>query len=708
MRILLVDADAWSPDASKIAYWRADLDALMYTFDLWTVLTSTTDLPPASTLARYDLVVWHQPTTSPGYINAWPILADYMDSGGHLLISGQDIGYWDDHDASRVYYRSYLHARYQVDDSGFRSVQGLGGEIFSGISMTLNTADSAANQTKPDAVVALDASATPLFQYVASTTPGSVAGLKIGADTHQAIYLPFGLEGVGPAATRRQVLAQALDWLSLPALSVSAGTLLAEPGQVLTFTLRLANTTQTTARGLVIRNALPAELSYVAGSASGGLVYDDASATLRWQGEVEWQTAKTFTYQARIGSLPGGVWLLDTAYLSSNTVAPMASSARVLILAPDLQLSTKLAQPALVGKGQEITYTVSLTNSGLISTTVSVVDQLPAATDYVAGSASAGATYNAALDRIEWTGQVAPSDTGSADYLLTDSDSLFGPTFNWMEIAGPGTRVPALDDTVHGPFDIGFPFTFYGVTYNSFYISSNGWVSFVSPANSAFTNSCLPDATSPLALLATWWDDLNPTTGDIYYLSSSDTLVVSYEKVPRYGVGGPYTFQMIVRADGTILYQYLDMQGAHLNEATIGLQNETGAKGQNVACNQYYVHNELAVLLTPRQPQSAPASFSFRARVEDGLPLFTPITNTALASAAGVTTTLSAVVTANTMDLASSTKTVDKLLAGTGDTLTYAVTVSNTRHNRRNGFPDRRAADRSSLSPGQRQQRRRV
>ncbi len=677
-RILLVDADAWSAGDSKIEYWRADLDSLLYTFDPWTVLTTTTGVPPASTLALYDIVVWHQPTTSPGYINAWPMLANFMDSGGHLLISGQDIGYWDDQDANRPYYRAYLHARYQTDDSAFRSVQGISGETFTGISMTLNTYDSAANQTKPDAIAALDAAATPLFQYTTAITPGGVAGLKIGTDTFQAIYLPFGLEGAGPAATRRQVLAQAMNWLSLPSLGVTAGALLAEPGQVLTFTLRLANTTKRTITGLTISNPLPEGLSYVDGSASGGLVYDAASSMLRWQGDSDGQTAKTFTFQARVVALPGGVWLLDTAYLSSGAVAALPSSARVLIVAPDLRLSTKLAQPALVGAGQEITYTVNLTNSGLISTTVSVVDQIPAGTHYVAASASAGATYNAALDRVEWTGPVAASDTGSGDYRITSSDAPFGPSFSWMAIASRGTRIPALDDSFHGPFDIGFSFPLYGVTYDSFYVSSNGWVSFVLPANSSFTNSCLPDSTAPRALLAPWWDDLNATTGNVYYLSSSDTLVVSYENVPRYGTGGPYTFQVIVRADGTILYQYLDMQGIRLNEATIGLQNEAGTKGQNIACNQNYVHNELTVLFTPRRPQSASVSFSFRTRVDDGLPLFTPITNTALASAAGVTTTLTAVVTANTMDLTSSAKTVDKLLAGAGDTLTYAVVVSNT------------------------------
>ncbi len=260
-RILLVDADAWQPGASQISYYVSDLDSLMYTEDLWQIMTFTQGLPPAATLSQYDVVIWHQPQTSPGYIGAWPALASFMNNGGALFISGQDIGYWDDSGASRTYYRGYLHAVYKADNSGFSGVLGLGGQIFTGLSPVFNTPDSAQNQTNPDAIAALDASATPVFSYTTGITTGGAGGLKIDPGAYQAIYLPFGLEDSGPSALRQQTLGQALSWLGLPALRKTVDHPLAAPGQDLMFNLHLANHAASGFSGLSIVDPLPASLS---------------------------------------------------------------------------------------------------------------------------------------------------------------------------------------------------------------------------------------------------------------------------------------------------------------------------------------------------------------------------------------------------------------------------------------------------------------
>ena len=57
----------------------------------------------------------------------------------------------------------------------------------------------------------------------------------------------------------------------------------------------------------------------------------------------------------------------------------------------------------------------------------------------------------------------------------------------------PGLIIPGFsDDNVRGPFSIGFPFCFYGSTYNQFYVGSNGWVGFSGAQTSTGITTAIP------------------------------------------------------------------------------------------------------------------------------------------------------------------------------------------------------------------------
>ena len=678
-RILLLDADAWSSGASRIAYYTADLDSLLYSYDLWTISSLGAGLPPTSTLNTYDILVWHQPTTSPGYINAWAPLSAYLEQGGRLFISGQDIGRWDDTGAARAYYRNYLHAQYMRDDSGIRTATGISGDLFNAISVSLNATDSAQNQNSPDAISPLDEAATTVLTYTATITPGSTAGIKIDPGTYHAIYLPLGLEGVGPKAQRQQLLATALDWLALPALKKSADRAQATPGQAITYTLRLANSSAAAANDLSVIDPLPPALSYVGGSATGGLSFDDVTGQMQWQGSLAAHTTLTLTFQARLATVPGRTPVTNTAYLRTASRPDMPSVSSLVAAGPDLSSSLKTVWPPMAASGQEVTFTIGLTNTGLGASPVMLTDPLPVGTTIVTSSVGGGAAYNPVQNQVEWTGVLTAPVPGLGDYTFKTSDQAGGPAFSWVDISRTGTLVSLADDDTKGPFDIGFPFTYYGKTYTSFYVSSNGWMTFLAPPNASYNNACLPDPAGPPALLALFWDDLNPSSsGNVYVMTGTNSLVVSYVEVPRFSSGGPYTFQAILQPDGAITYQYLDMQGSRLNEATVGVMDDTRSRALNVACNEFYIANGLAVRFTPRPMTDSTKTLSFRVKVNDGLPPGTAITNTALASAGGITLPLSTSLVANTVDLTTSVKTVDRTAAGYGDSLIYSVHVRNS------------------------------
>ncbi len=216
------------------------------------------------------------------------------------------------------------------------------------------------------------------------------------------------------------------------------------------------------------------------------------------------------------------------------------------------------------------------------------------------------------LTRYNYTGpktdSYTPSDGGDVitdfggpdayGYTWRDSNEPNGPHFDWIDITGTGTPITGhADDSNVGPFDIGFEFPFYGNIFTSFRSCSNGWVSFTA-TNTDYSNDPIPSTSDPNNLVAPFWDDMNFNDGGeaYYYSNGVDSLIISYISVPHYsGTGdGVYTFQIILLANGDIVYQYYDITGLD-NSNTIGIENADGTVGLQVAHEQSYAVSGLAV-----------------------------------------------------------------------------------------------------------------
>lgn len=196
-------------------------------------------------------------------------------------------------------------------------------------------------------------------------------------------------------------------------------------------------------------------------------------------------------------------------------------------------------------------------------------------------------------------------------YEWIDSDEPDGPAFNWIDITGIGTGIPtsawtgstgtsnADDGQVH--IVIPFSFSFYGGTYDSLKLCTNGWAGFdISSTNTEYSNSLIPSAREPNTSVYPWWDDLDlRTSGTVHYYddAANSRFIIQYTNVPHYtGTSGTYTFQIILNASGSILLQYLSMQQT-VNSATIGSENPDGSIGLMIAHNAAYMHDSLAILL---------------------------------------------------------------------------------------------------------------
>lgn len=190
-------------------------------------------------------------------------------------------------------------------------------------------------------------------------------------------------------------------------------------------------------------------------------------------------------------------------------------------------------------------------------------------------------------------------------YKWIDSDEPNGPAYVWNDIVSTGTQVTnwvatsstfvALDEGIAGPIPLGFNFKFYGNTKNQVYISTNGVILFGAVSQNIFTNASIPSSDIPNEYIAPFWDDLDGRTqGTVHYKQEGNKFTIQFTNWQKYSGTGSLTFQVVLYANGKILIYYNNM-AATLNSATVGIENQPGNDGLQVAYNANYVKNNLAL-----------------------------------------------------------------------------------------------------------------
>lgn len=240
------------------------------------------------------------------------------------------------------------------------------------------------------------------------------------------------------------------------------------------------------------------------------------------------------------------------------------------------------------------------------------------------------------------TGPAARAAGGPDDfgYSFIDSTEAGGPVYGYEDISGTGTAAITgySDDSVAGPFPIGFTFNFYGTDYTQFWVQTNGSIGFASFTYD-YSNQCLPTTDLNGTFLAPLWDDLvcgsgGTTPGTIYYQTMGTApnryLVIQFHGV-RYIAGSdadPIEFEVILyEGSNDIVYQYADLTNSTSSHnggvsATIGIQGDSGASPVHhleYACNPGTALSvPLAVLFTPGAPPTPVAT------PVPGIPTVTP------------------------------------------------------------------------------------
>ncbi|MFN8485679.1 MAG: S8 family serine peptidase [Anaerolineae bacterium] len=244
--ILLVDSGAWYY-AETNSYYKAALDARNYLYTVYPVRDTQTSAPSLDVLKGYDVVIWSSPGDAPGLVGADKALAAYLKGGGRLILSGQDVAYWDGGGTGHFtaeYFRGLLNAAFVADDAQTDAVTGRG--PFDGLRWTLNGPESANNQTGPDVIAQVKPDPAGI---AAAYGPDQIGGLFVGTCLpYRGLYFAFGIEGVSGLDARAELLDRAVRAVSAPtpdyAVSAkpAAAAEIAVAGSVVTYTLSVRNT----------------------------------------------------------------------------------------------------------------------------------------------------------------------------------------------------------------------------------------------------------------------------------------------------------------------------------------------------------------------------------------------------------------------------------------------------------------------------------
>jgi uncharacterized repeat protein (TIGR01451 family) len=218
-----------------------------------------------------------------------------------------------------------------------------------------------------------------------------------------------------------------------------------------------------------------------------------------------------------------------------------------------------------------------------------------------------------------------PDDFG---YLFADNrEPACAGLFSYIDISstGNGAGMTGADDEYAGPFPIGFDFTFYGVSYQDFYLVANGAVYF-EDSDFEIGNRCpLPASLDfpPQTYIAPYHDDLMvQDDSDIYYQTFNDCpvgtglcTVIQFAGLQDCCADDfdGIDFEVILYANGSIVFQYLqpscnDPTQSDGASATVGIQGSDiwpPSHGLGYSCNAASLTSGLAIAFAPPTAVSA-------------------------------------------------------------------------------------------------------
>jgi hypothetical protein len=188
-------------------------------------------------------------------------------------------------------------------------------------------------------------------------------------------------------------------------------------------------------------------------------------------------------------------------------------------------------------------------------------------------------------------------------FILLISSPIGAQTDYPMNVMTPSyieasTLLPLTGDDASLQVPLPFPFTFYGVTYNQAYVTTNGYLNFPAGQSYFSYNRSIPRIDRPNGAIYAFWDDLYvdgmaSVLTEVRGSAPKRKFVVEWRNVTFSANGIPdggnrIDFEIVLYETGAILLQYRnidDNSRERAGSATIGVENATGDAAVQFSCN---------------------------------------------------------------------------------------------------------------------------
>ena len=300
------------------------------------------------------------------------------------------------------------------------------------------------------------------------------------------------------------------------------------------------------------------------------------------------------------------LWIGVRAIDNVGFISDLSNVVQITTLNAELEVIPEEITPLILTSGSSEDIVITLRNVGQVDLEINTGVR-PNNTGFSFAGTQHFASRDITKGGIDYrVGPPVTLGSGGVDdfgYAWKDSYEQDGPNFIWTDISTTGTLVSGFtDDNVIGPIDIGFSFPFYGSDKSQLYISSNGFITFNANSDNGCCNGQpIPEADFINNLIAWMWTDLHPQNGTVHVKNiNNESMIIQFTDYGEYNGSGTVDAQMHLKDSGEIVFYYKEFAGNMNNEnVSIGIEDETGESGLQVAFNTQYLENELAVSFMP-------------------------------------------------------------------------------------------------------------
>lgn len=219
--LLFVDDDDGENNIQQ--YYVNAFNQLGISYDTWN--RKSQDVIPFDYLNKYKAVIWACEWSFPSLdITDRNILTTYLNNGGSLFISGQDIG-WDLADstgnefilsngASKLFYENYLKSKYKSDDAKTDSLSGIPESIVSNNLMIVRNQPGRSNSDQYPDVIDTTNGSNFCFVYEGGDFNRN-GGAIIYSKEYRLVNFAFGgFESIIDATQRKTIMQRIVKFLS--------------------------------------------------------------------------------------------------------------------------------------------------------------------------------------------------------------------------------------------------------------------------------------------------------------------------------------------------------------------------------------------------------------------------------------------------------------------------------------------------------------